>query len=165
LGYKLCCAVKMAVPEDTRTVRIHLADSEFRYNEDIPLDTNIGEWVRATRAAYRLEGGRLEVGDRAFAEVLTFRNTPNVELQFVGAVAQQPAQPQHESTEEELNRLFPDWRKDCDNWRLFGGCPQETLHVLMKQWFTNPKDAMKLQDIWDRHPRRWRGIIVVSFPY
>jgi hypothetical protein len=83
----------MAVPAETRNVKIHLPDGGFRHNNDIPLDTSIGEWVRATRAAYGLERGRLRVGDEAFAEVLTFRNTPNVEIQFVGAIAQQPAQP------------------------------------------------------------------------
>jgi hypothetical protein len=92
--YKLRFVLNMAVPAETRTVRIHLPDGGFRYNEDIPVDTSIGEWVRATRAAYRFEGGRLEIGDRAFAEVLTFRNTPNVELQFVGTAAQHPPQPQ-----------------------------------------------------------------------
>jgi hypothetical protein len=77
----------MAVPAETRTVRIHLPDGGFEYRRDIPLDTNIGEWVRGIRAAYGFEErGRLKAADDVFADVLTFRSTPNVELQFVGAV-------------------------------------------------------------------------------
>jgi hypothetical protein len=97
----------IAVPAETRTVRIHLPDSRFRYSRNIPLDTSIGEWVRAIRAGYQFEGGSLEVDEDVFADVLTFRNTPDAELQFVGAVAQQPAQPQQ--GKQSMVHLFPIW--------------------------------------------------------
>jgi hypothetical protein len=94
----------MAAPAETRTVRIHLPDGGFEYSRYIPLDVNIGEWVRGTRAAYGFERGRLKTASDVFSDVLTFRNTPNIELQFVGALAQQP--PQLQQGKQSVVHLF-----------------------------------------------------------
>jgi hypothetical protein len=95
----------MAVPAETRTARIHLPDGRFRYCRNISLDTNIGAWKETTRSDYGLVRGRLEAGDYVFDNGCTFRDTPNVELDFVGAVAQQPTQPQQ--GREIVVHLFP----------------------------------------------------------
>lgn len=63
------------------------------------------------------------------------------------------------STVEDLNRLYPNWSDDEFTWTAFGGCTQEILNDLMKDWFpTNAKSRAKLQDIWNRHSLRQQGM-------
>jgi hypothetical protein len=66
------------------------------------------------------------------------------------------------STEQDMDRLFGeyDWRVGEMTWDIFGGCTQKVLDRLMENWFDNPMKQARLQNLWDRHPRRQRGIIV-----
>jgi hypothetical protein len=67
------------------------------------------------------------------------------------------------STEQDMDDLFGeyDWRVEEMTWDVFGGCTQQVLDRLMVMWFDNPVKQARLQNLWDRHPWRKRGIIVV----
>jgi hypothetical protein len=92
----------MAVP--TRAVVLRLPNSDAE-QADVPLTRNVGEWIRATRVGFRLEGGVLRRAGRLCDETLTFETIGEGNLEFVGAVAQQPAQPQQ--GKQSVVSLFP----------------------------------------------------------
>jgi hypothetical protein len=84
----------MEMSMGTRTVRIHLPDgggTGYEFRRNIPLNKNIGKWEASVRSKFGFERGRLKCGDEGFDDDQTFADTPNAELQFVGAVMQQPA--------------------------------------------------------------------------
>jgi hypothetical protein len=88
-----CCSHPSFIPEvhfimsqcPTRKIIIRCADGQ-RYYQYVRVDVNIGDWKAQTRRDFHFEGGRVQCGTTVFTDFQIFADTPETDLEFVGAV-------------------------------------------------------------------------------